>query len=44
MGTADVNEMIVKRLTSTKTNEEFINGINTVLMAKEKNNYDTMYK
>ena len=44
MGTADVTEMIVNRLTSTKTNEEFINGINTVLMAKEKNNYDTMYK
>lgn len=44
VGTADVTEMIVNRLTSTKTNEEFINGINTVLTTKEKNNFDTIYK
>lgn len=44
MGTADVTEMIVNRLTNTKTNEEFINGINTVLIQRDKNSYDTMYK
>ncbi len=44
VGTADVTEMIVNKLTSTKTNEEFINGINTVLTTKEKNNFDTIYK
>ena len=44
MGTADVTEMIVNRLMNTKTNEEFINGINTVLIQRDKNSYDTMYK
>lgn len=44
VGTADVTEMIVNRLTNTKTNEEFIKGINTALTQREKNNYDTIYK
>jgi len=44
MGTAEVTEMIVNRLMQTKTNEEFINGINLAFIQKEKNNYDSMYK
>ena len=44
VGTSDVTEMIVNRLMNTKTNEEFINGINTALSPKEKNNFDTIYK
>lgn len=44
MGTAEVAEMIVNRLVQTKTNEEFINGINLAFVQKEKNNYDSMYK
>ena len=44
VGTADVTEMIVNRLTNTKTNEEFVKGINTALTQKDKNNYDTIYK
>jgi transcription termination factor Rho len=44
MGTAEVTEMIVNRLVQTKTNEEFINGINLTFVQKEKNNYDSMYK
>lgn len=44
MGTAEVTEMIVNRLIQTKTNEEFINGINLAFVQKEKNNYDSMYK
>ncbi len=44
MGTAEVTEMIVNRLVQTKTNEEFINGINLTFIQKEKNNYDSMYK
>jgi transcription termination factor Rho len=44
VGTADVTEMIVNRLTTTKTNEEFVNGINTAFLQRDKNNYDTMYK
>ena len=44
VGTADVTEMIVNRLTNTKTNEEFVKGINTALTQRDKNNYDTMYK
>ncbi|HEY8420880.1 MAG TPA: transcription termination factor Rho [Thermoclostridium sp.] len=44
MGTAEVTEMIVNRLMQTKTNEEFINGINTAFIQKEKNNFDLLYK
>ena len=44
MGTAEVAEMIVNRLVQTKTNEEFINGINLTFIQKEKNNYDSIYK
>ena len=44
VGTADVTEMIVNRLMNTKSNEEFIKGINTALTQREKNNYDAMYK
>lgn len=44
VGTADVTEMIINRLMNTKTNEEFINGINTAFMQRDKNGYDTIYK
>ena len=45
VGTADVTEMIVNRLMNTKSNEEFVKGINTALtQQRDKNNYDTMYK
>lgn len=46
LGTAEVTEMIVNRLLVQKTNEEFVGGINTTLLSKEKGNssYDTMYK
>ncbi|NLM73643.1 MAG: transcription termination factor Rho [Clostridiaceae bacterium] len=44
VGTADVTEMIVNRLMNTKTNEEFINGINTAFAQREKNGYDIIYK
>ncbi|MGI6085822.1 MAG: transcription termination factor Rho [Acetivibrionales bacterium] len=44
VGTADVTEMIINRLMNTKSNEEFIKGINTALSQREKNNYDTIYK
>lgn len=44
MGTAEVTEMIINRLVQTKTNEEFINGINLAFIQKEKNNYDMIYK
>ncbi|MDD4296246.1 MAG: transcription termination factor Rho [Ruminiclostridium sp.] len=44
MGTTEVAEMIVNRLVQTKTNEEFINGINLTFIQKEKNNYDSIYK
>ena len=44
VGTADVTEMIVNRLMTTKTNEEFVNGINTAFTLREKNGYDTLYK
>ncbi len=44
VGTADVTEMIVNRLTNTKSNEEFVNGINTAFMQRDKSNYDTIYK
>lgn len=44
VGTADVTEMIVNRLMNTKTNVDFVNGINTALTQREKNNYDTIYK
>ena len=40
LGTAEVTELIVNRLMLTKTNEEFVNGINTALLQKEKINYD----
>jgi transcription termination factor Rho len=44
VGTADVTEMIVNRLTTTKTNDEFVSGINTAFMQRDKANYDTIYK
>lgn len=44
MGTAEVTEMIVNRLVQTKTNDEFISGINLAFIQKEKNNYDSIYK
>jgi transcription termination factor Rho len=44
VGTADVTEMIVNRLTTTKTNDEFVSGINTAFMQRDKTNYDTIYK
>ncbi|NLX64950.1 MAG: transcription termination factor Rho [Clostridiaceae bacterium] len=44
LGTADVTEMIINRLMNTKTNEEFINGINTALTQREKNSYELLYK
>lgn len=36
LGTAEVTELIINRLMMTKTNEEFVNGINTALLQKEK--------
>jgi len=36
--------MIINRLVQTKTNEEFINGINVAFIQKEKNSYDLIYK
>lgn len=44
MGTAEVTEMIVNRLVQTKTNDEFINGINLAFIQKDKNNFDLLYK
>lgn len=44
LGTADVTEMIINRLMSTKTNAEFVNGINTALSKQDKNNFDIIYK
>ena len=44
VGTADVTEMIVNRLTTSKTNEEFVNNINTAFVQRDKSNYDTIYK
>lgn len=44
MGTAEVTEMIVNRLMQTKTNDEFISGINLAFIQKEKSNFDSMYK
>jgi len=44
LGTADVTEMIINRLMNTKTNAEFINGINTALTQKDKNSFDIIYK
>ena len=44
VGTADVTEMIINRLMNTKTNEEFVNGINTAFLQRDKNGYDTIYK
>ena len=43
MGTAEVTEMIINRLFQTKTNEEFINGINLAFLQKDKNNFDSIY-
>ena len=40
LGTAEVTELIISRLIKTKTNSEFVNGINTALLQKENNNYD----
>jgi len=40
LGTAEVTELIINRLMQTKTNEEFVNGINTALLQKEKNSFD----
>lgn len=34
MGTAEVTEMIINRLMQTKTNEEFVNGINIAFLEK----------
>lgn len=42
LGTAEVTELIINRLTMTKTNEEFVNGINTALIQREKNNFDKL--
>jgi transcription termination factor Rho len=39
LGTAEITELIISRLLKTKTNEEFVNGINTALLQKENNNY-----
>ncbi len=36
LGTAEVTELIVNRLMISKTNEDFVNGINTALLQKEK--------
>lgn len=36
LGTAEVTELIVNRLTISKSNEDFVNGINTALLQKEK--------
>lgn len=40
IGTAEVAEMIINKLLQTKTNEDFINTINTTFMAKDKAAYD----
>ncbi len=40
IGTAEVAEMIINKLTATKTNEEFVGTINTTFMAKEKGGFD----
>lgn len=40
LGTAEVTELIINRLMLTKTNEDFVSGINTALLQKEKSNYD----
>ena len=39
LGTAEITELIISRLLKTKTNEEFVNGINTALLQKENNHY-----
>jgi len=44
IGTAETAEMIINRLTQTKTNEEFVLSINTAFAPKEKNGYDSSYK
>ena len=44
VGTADVTEMIISRLMNTKTNEEFISGINTAFALRDKNGFDMLYK
>jgi len=44
LGTADVTEMIISRLMNTKTNADFINGINTALTQRDKNSFDVIYK
>ncbi len=41
LGTAEVTELIISRLIKTKTNSEFVNGINTALLQKENNSYDS---
>ena len=40
IGTAEVAELVISKLTQTKTNEEFIGTINTAFMAKEKAGFD----
>jgi transcription termination factor Rho len=40
IGTAEVAELVISKLTQTKTNEDFIGTINTAFMAKEKAGYD----
>ncbi|HOQ74984.1 MAG TPA: transcription termination factor Rho [Thermoclostridium sp.] len=42
LGTAEVTELIISRLLKTKTNEEFVSGINTALLQKENNNYGAL--
>jgi len=44
MGTAEVTEMIINRLMQTKTNEEFINGINLAFLQKERSAFELLYK
>ncbi len=36
MGTAEVTEMLINRLTQTKSNEEFVNSINTAFLDSNK--------
>ena len=44
MGTAEVTEMIINRLMQTKTNEEFIKGINLAFLQKERSAFELLYK
>lgn len=44
IGTAEVAEMVINRLLQTRTNEEFVNGINLAFLAKDKGSFDSSYK